>query len=160
MSNNIIDTADKKVLDQLNDCHNEMKGVLVKLLMTEVELEAARGHPERFRKYRKSVLEWMRDNVDDKGKRKHDDNQEYFKVEFEFERKKKKRKRVAYPAEPVKIPQEILQAAYLSGSSNRLSQTHAQDVKVWDQGIDPFGPTPFEKVIQDSNRISGMQRLK
>lgn len=144
--NNLIDPADKKIFNKISSIHSDMKETLVRLLMTEVELEAARGNPNRFRGYRKAVLTWMRDNINDSGKRQMDTNgnQDFYKVEYEFDRKNKKRQRVVYPDEPVKIPTEILQAAFLSGQNNRLYQTHTQE-----------GILPFEKVIQDSNRVSG-----
>jgi hypothetical protein len=146
---NIIDPADKKLFNKIGTLQNEMKETLVRLLMTEVELEASRGNPDRFRGYRKTVLTWMRDNVPstdtdtDKSKPKRVRTSEY-KVEFEFERKNQKKQRTAYPEEPVKIPVEILQAAFLSGQNNRLYQTRTQE------------GTELERVMHDSNRVSGM----
>lgn len=165
--NNIIDPADKKIFTKIGSIQEEIKESLIKLLMTEVKLEAARGNPERFRGYRKTVLTWMRDNVTDRedredrkdrkdreptrGKRTRDtpsNTPSRYKVEFEFERKGQKRQRTSYPEEPVKIPLEILQAAFLSGQNNRMYQTHTQD---------PLGGIlPIERILQDSNRVSGM----
>lgn len=141
MSTPVIDPADKKLFNNVESIRGELKDKLVELLMAEVELESARGNPKRYRGYRSSVLTWMIDNVNDTGKRDRDD---YYKVNFEFERKSQKKSRVMYPETPVKIPNEVLQAAFLSGSSGRIQQSHVREVP---------GSHPVEKILHDSNRM-------
>jgi hypothetical protein len=138
---------DQEKFDELEKTQDQFKECIVKMLMNEMIINEARGTDDNRKIYRKNVLSWINEYVNNNGKNEPD----HFRIEYEFEVKNEKKRKVMFSDQKIEIPENVLRTAFLSGKNSRLTQFQVDG--------DPLTTQTFSE-ISNSDNVVGFKKIK